>query len=152
MTNQRPPRDPAFAERIRASFARQSMMATIGATLERVEPGLVTISLPHAPHILQQHGFVHGGATAAIADSAAGYAALTLLPAGSGILAVEFKINLMAPARGDRLVAAGRVIRTGRTLSIAQAEVVAHEGDETRLVALLTATLMTIEGRDGVVD
>lgn len=146
------PRDPGFAERVRRSFARQSMMATIGATLDDVEPGAVVIALAPAPHILQQHGFVHGGATATIADSAAGYAALTLMPAGFGVLTVELKINLMAPAQGDMLVAQGLVVRPGRTLTISQAEVFAVTGGERRLIALLTATMMAIADRDGVVD
>lgn len=152
MTEAWQPRDPAFAERVRRSFARQSMMTTLGATLEEVGPGLVTVALAPASHILQQHGFVHGGATTAIADSAAGYAALTLLPSGFGVLTVELKINLLAPAQGDRLLARGRVIRPGRTLTVAQAEVVAELGGERRLIALLTATMMGVEARDGVTD
>lgn len=146
------PRDPTFAARVTASFARQSMMATIGAELLRVAPGEVDIALPVSAHILQQHGFVHGGAVTAIADSAAGYAALTLMAAGFGILAVEFKINLLAPAKGDRLVAEGRVVRPGRTLTVAQTHVFAEDGSSRDAIALLTATMMRIEGRDGVLD
>jgi uncharacterized protein (TIGR00369 family) len=140
------------AGRVRASFAKQGLMATLGATLEHVSPGAVEIALrPHAA-ISQQHGFIHAGAVSAIADSAAGYAALTLMPAGRGVLTAEFKINLLAPATGDRLVARARVIKAGRTLTLAQADVVAETGGDTKLVAYLTATLMTIEGRDGVSD
>jgi uncharacterized protein (TIGR00369 family) len=102
------------------------MMATIGASLLRVTPGEVDIALAVAPHISQQHGFVHGGAITSVADSAAGYAALTLMEAGTGILAVEFKINLLAPGRGERLVAEGRVVRPGRTLTVSQASVYAE--------------------------
>lgn len=146
-------RDPQFAERVEQSFARQTMMTTLGARLLNVGPGAVHIGLPVAPHILQQHGFVHGGAVTSIADSAAGYAALTLMEAGSGILAVEFKINLLAPAQGDRLVAQGTVVRPGRTLTVAQAEVYAEQGAGGRsLIALLTATMMRIEQRAGIVD
>ena len=145
-------RDPHFAARVGRSFARQTMMATIGASLLRVAPGEVDIALAVAPHISQQHGFVHGGAIRSIADSAAGYAALTLMEAGSGILAVEFKINLLAPGRGERLVAEGRVVRPGRTLSVSQASVYAERNGQREAVALLTATLMRLEGRDGVVD
>nr|WP_299565747.1 PaaI family thioesterase [Enterovirga sp.] len=147
------PRDPLFAERVRASFARQTLMATLGASLARVEPGEVDILLPHAPGILQQHGFVHGGAVTSIADSAAGYATLTLAPVGTGILTVEFKINLLAPAKAARLVACGRVVRPGRTLTVAQTEVFGLDPDGSRVqVALLTATMMALEGKAGVVD
>ncbi|MDO8878026.1 MAG: PaaI family thioesterase [Pseudolabrys sp.] len=127
-------------------------MTTLGATLEAVSPGTVEISLrPHAA-VSQQHGFVHAGAVSAIADSAAGYAALSLMPADAGVLTTEFKINLLAPAAGDRIVARGRVVKAGRTLTLAQAEVFAESGGQEKLIALLTATLMTVKGRDGVSD
>jgi uncharacterized protein (TIGR00369 family) len=146
------PRDPAFAERVRASFARQGLMRTLGAELVGVAPGAVEIALPASAAVTQQHGFVHAGAVAAIADSAAGYAALTLLPQGVGLLTTEFKINLLAPAVGERMLARGRVVRAGRTLTVAQTEVFAAAGGEEKLVALLTATLMALTGRDGVDD
>lgn len=147
-----PARTPDFAERVRRSFARQAMMQTIGASLIRVEPGEVEIAMPVAPHLCQQHGFVHAGAIATIADSACGYAAFTLMPATAGILTVEFKINLMAPGEGERLVAVGRVARPGRTLTVTQAEVHAFAAGGQKLVALMTATVMTVEGREGVAD
>ena len=127
-------------------------MATLGASITNVVPGAVEISLVSRPAISQQHGFVHAGAVSAIADSAAGYAALSLMPASAGVLTTEFKINLVAPAEGDRIVARGRVVRAGRTLTVAQTEVFAQSGAQERLIALLTATLMTIEGRDDVAD
>ena len=138
--------------RVRDSFGRQTLMATCGATVASVGRGAVAIRMPRAPGILQQHGFVHGGAITAIADSAAGYAALTLMPAGVAVLAVEFKINLLAPARQAWFLAEGRVIRPGRTLTVSQAEVYGEEGEERTLVALLTATMMRIEDRGGMVD
>jgi uncharacterized protein (TIGR00369 family) len=132
-------------------------MATLGATLESVTPGAVVIGVPVAGHIAQQHGFVHGGAVAAIADSAAGYAALSLMPEGAGVLTVEFKINFLAPAAGERLEARGRVIKPGRTLTLAEAEVFAlQRGPDGALAAKrcahLTATMMTVAGREGVSD
>ena len=139
-------------ERVRASFDKQGLMATLGARLESVSPGLVEIALIPEPAVSQQHGFVHAGAVSAIADSAAGYAALSLMPAGTGVLTTEFKINLLAPAAGDRLVARGRVVKAGRTLTLAQAEVFAESGGQEKLVAFLTATLMAVEGRDGIAD
>jgi uncharacterized protein (TIGR00369 family) len=146
------PKDPAFKERVRASFAKQGLMRTLGATLVNVSPGTVEIALPTSPSVSQQHGFVHAGAVAAIADAAAGYAALSLMAAGVGVLTTEFKINLVAPAAGDRLIARGRVIKAGRTLTLAQTEVSAEQGGKEKLVALLTATFMTIEGRESVAD
>jgi uncharacterized protein (TIGR00369 family) len=141
-----------FAERIRSSFARQSVMGTIGATLVRVEPGEVEVAMPVAAHLCQQHGFVHAGIVTTLADTACGYAALSLMPASAGILTAEFKVNLLAPAAGERLVAIGRVVKPGRTLTVAQGEVCAEAEGARKLVALMTATLMAIEGREGVVD
>ncbi|ANY80243.1 DUF4442 domain-containing protein [Microvirga ossetica] len=144
------PKDPDYEARVRASFARQGLMVTLGASLIRVAPGLVEISLPTSNAVSQQHGFVHAGALASIADSAAGYAALTLMPPAAGVLTVEFKINLMAPGIGERITARGNVVKAGRTITLAQTDVFAlHEGREKR-IALLMATLMTVEGRDGV--
>lgn len=138
--------------RIRESFAKQGLMQTLGASLVHVSPGQVEIALVPRPEIAQQHGFVHAGAVSAIADSAAGYATLSMMPAGRGILTTEFKINLLAPAAGTRIVARGKVVKAGRTLTLAQTEVLAENDGRERLIALLTATLMTIEGRDGIVD
>lgn len=125
-------------------------MSTLGATLGTVAPGLVEIAIRPAPAISQQDGFVHAGAVSAIADSAAGYAALSLMPAGIGVLTAEFKINLVAPATGERILARGRVVKAGRTLTLAQTEVFAESGGHQKLIALLTATLMAVPGRDGI--
>ncbi len=150
--SQSEPRDPAFEARIRASFAKQGLMNTLGASITSLSPGAIDIALAPNPAISQQHGFVHAGAVAAIADTAAGYAALSLLPPGAGVLTTEFKINLVAPATGDRIIARGRVVKAGRTLTLAQTDVMAEANGREKLIALLTATLMTIEGRDGLVD
>ncbi len=146
------PKDPAFQDRIQASFAKQGLMATLGASLAKVEPGAVEIVLTPSPAVSQQHGFVHAGAVTSIADSAAGYAALSLMPKGTGVLSAEFKINLLAPAQGDLIRAKGRVIKAGRTLTVAQTEVFAETAGVAKLVALLTATMMCIESRDGIAD
>ena len=127
-------------ERVRSSFAKQGLMTTLGATVGSVSPGLVEIVLRPHPAISQQHGFVHR-AVSAIADTAAGYAALTLMPADTGVLTTEFKINLLAPAAGEHIVARGRVVKAGRTLTLAQAEVFASTDGQEKLIALLTATL-----------
>lgn len=142
----------AIEERIRSSFAKQGLMVTLGASLGTVSPGKVEIVLIPSPAVSQQHGFVHAGAVSAIADSAAGYAGLSLMPPGRGVLTTEFKINLVAPAIGDRIIARGEVVKSGRTLTLAQAKVFAEAGGKEKLVALLTATLMAIEGQEGVSD
>jgi len=142
----------AVRERIQASFAKQGLMATLGASLVNVAPGRVEISIRPVPAISQQHGFVHAGAVSAIADTAAGYDALSLMPPERGVLTTEFKINLVAPAAGDLIVARGKVVKAGRTLTLAQTEVFAITGGHEKLIALLTATMMAIEGRDGVTD
>lgn len=146
------PSDPAYEGRVRASFAKQGLLQTLSASLVDVAPGQVEIELTPGSAVSQQHGFVHAGALATIADSAAGYAALSLMPPGAGVLTTEFKINLLAPAVGDRILARGRVIKAGRTLTMAQTEVFSETAGQEKLVAFLTATLMTIEGREGVSD
>jgi uncharacterized protein (TIGR00369 family) len=116
------------------------------------ETGMVEIALSPHPAISQQHGFVHAGAVSALADTAAGYAALTLMPADTGVLTTEFKINLLAPAAGERILARGRVVKAGRTLTLARAEVFANTDGQEKLIALLTATLMAVKGREDIND
>lgn len=139
--------DPHFADRVRASFDRQNAMHLIHATMPVIEPGATEIHLPHWPGVEQQHGFVHGGVVGMIADSSAGYAAMTLVPAGASVLTVEYKMNLMAPADGDRLIARGRVVRPGRTLIVTQAEVFALKGGRETLCALMQQTIMVMHGK-----
>ena len=138
------PRDPAYEARVRDSFARQSIMTLIGAKIARVEPGLVEIQLPYRADLCQQHGLFHAGVTSTIGDSAGGYAAFTLFPAGSSVLTTEFKINLLAPAAGECLSAVGRVVKPGRTLTICDVEVFAIQDGEANLCAKLLQTLMTM--------
>ncbi len=138
--------------RIRDSFAKQGLMTTLGASLGNIAPGAVEIVMIPSPAISQQHGFVHAGAVSAIADSAAGYSALSLMPEGTGVLPTEFKINLVAPAVGERIVARGRVVKPGRTLTLTQSEVFAIGNGQEKLIALLTATMMTLRDRDGISD
>ena len=142
--------DPAYEARVRTSFARQQVMRTIGADLDEVRPGEVVISVPHRDTITQQHGFVHAGIVATILDSACGYAAFSLMPPDAGVLTVEYKINLMSPARGEHIVAHGEVIRRGRTLTVARGEAMAVEGGAQTPVAIMQATVMTVIGRDDV--
>jgi uncharacterized protein (TIGR00369 family) len=134
------PVDPHFAARVRASFGRQKAMALIGARLTAVEPGATEIALAYREDLTQQKGFVHGGIIGMIADTACGYAAFSLMPAGCSLVTVEYKINILAPARGA-LVARGQVVKAGRTLTVARAEVYADDG---RHVAAMQQTLMML--------
>ncbi len=141
------PAYPDFATTVRESFACQAFMTTLGATLARVAPGEVDLELPVHAGLTQQHGSVHAGALASLLDSAAGYAALTLMPAGAGVVSVEFKLNLLEPARGERMLALGRVVRAGRTLTTCTAEAWALAGGQRTRVALLQGTMMCLLGR-----
>lgn len=136
------PRDPDWERVVRDSFARQTYMTLIGARLAEVMPGRVTVELPFRDDLCQQRGFLHGGVTAAIADTAAGYAAFTLMPPKSSPLTVELKINLLAPATGERFLAAAHVLRAGRTLSIVEADVVAEAKGVRTPVGKMLATLI----------
>ena len=141
------PPDPDYEARVRTSFGRQKAMAFLGAELARIEPGLVEIALSYRPELTQQHGFFHGGIVSTIADSAGGYAAFTLFPADSSILTVEYKINLVAPADGERLVARGRVLKPRRTLTVCELEVAAVKKGVSKTCALGLQTLICLEGR-----
>jgi uncharacterized protein (TIGR00369 family) len=134
--------DPNFESRIRESFGRQKAMALIGASLAAVEPGAVDVALPWRDDLTQQKGFVHGGVIGMIADTACGYSAFSLMPAGGSLVTVEYKMNILKAGRGA-LVARGRVIRAGRTLTVARAEVYADDGSH---VATMLQTLMALPG------
>ena len=138
--------------RVRDSFAKQTIMATIGASVASVKPGEVEIVLPFSDKVLQQHGFVHAGVVATIADSACGYAALSVMPREAAVLTTEFKINLLAPAKGERLRAVGRVVRAGKKLIVTLGEVFAEEGGQSKQIALITASLMVIDTGTGLRD
>jgi uncharacterized protein (TIGR00369 family) len=139
------PRDPGWEEQCRASFSRQGFMTLIGAEIVALRPGHCTVAVAARPELCQQRGFLHGGLTAALADTAAGYAAYSLMPGGSSPLTVEFKINLMAPAVGTRFLAAATVVRSGRTLSVVEADVTAEQDGDAVPVAKMLATLMCLE-------
>ena len=140
------PLNPDFAQRVRDSFARQAAMRLIGAVMTEVAPGRVAIELPVRDDLTQQHKFVHGGVVGMIADSAGGYAAFTLMPADASVLTVEYKINMLAPAAGERLVARGEVVRPGRTLSVVRADVYGVAAGGEKLVATMQQTLMVMHG------
>jgi uncharacterized protein (TIGR00369 family) len=140
------PLNPTFAADVANNFARQPVMSLIGARLARVEPGVVEIELPFRADLTQQDGFLHAGVITTVADSAAGYAAYTLMPAGSRVLSVEFKVNLLRPARGELFVARADVIKAGRTLTVVRADVFATDtGAEKELVATMQGTMMCLK-------
>ena len=151
MSTPRAPENPDFAKRVRASFAKQRIMSTIGAQVVTVEPGRVTLRLAFREDLTQQHGFLHAGVIAALADSACGYAALTLMPADAAVLSVEFKVNMLSPAKGDAIVARAKVIRPGKTIMVCRADVVAILGREEKLVAAMQGTMMVARDR-GLTD
>ena len=137
--------NPSFAQEVERSFARQSIMDLIGAKLSLIEPGVVEITLPYRADLTQQQGFLHAGVVTTIADSACGYAAYTLMPAGSEVLSVEFKVNLLRPAQGESFVARAEVIKAGRTLTVVRADVFGIAGDGQReLVATMQGTMIKV--------
>ncbi len=141
------PRNPDFAARVRDSFSRQPFMGYIGATMARVEPGFCEIHLPYREELTQQHGYIHGGCMATLADNAAGYAAYTLMAADASPLTVEYKLNILRPGAGHTLIARGRVLKPGRTLTVVNAEIFAlNDGVETLCVTSLQ-TLMALTGK-----
>ena len=141
------PPNPDYAARVRASFERQGAMKLIGARLAEVRPGFCSIELPYRQDLTQQHGYVHAGIVSAIADSAGGYAGFTLFPADASVLTVEYKLNLIAPAAGDRLLAEAEVVKPGRTLAITRGEVYAETNGKRSLCAIMQQTLIVLAGK-----
>jgi uncharacterized protein (TIGR00369 family) len=153
------PRDPDFEQRVRASFERQAVMRMLGVMMERVSPGLVELTIPFRADLTQQHGFLHAGIAATVVDSACGYAALSLMEPGVAVLSVEFKVQLLAPARGSWFRARGDVVRAGRTLTVVSGELRAfthareeQHAEEGEVVTLMTGTMMTVRGRPELAD
>jgi len=139
------PRNPSFAEEVKQSFAKQTIMGLIGAELSRVEPGLVEITLPYRPDLAQQHGYLHAGIVTAIADSACGYAAYTLMPPETEVLSVEFKVNLLRPAKGETFLAVAEVVKAGKRLTVVRADVFGMDQEGQReLIATMLGTMICI--------
>ena len=145
------PQNPNFERVVRDSFAAQRIMVTLGADLTTVSPGKVEIRLPFDVDFTQQHGFLHAGVVTTILDSACGYAAMSLMPEGVGVLSIEFKTNLLAPARGDLLIARAEVVRAGRTITVCKADGLMTAGGDESVVATMLATIMTVRDRPEVV-
>ena len=144
------PRDPDFEAKVRGSFSRQTAMQTLGAVMGRVVPGEVEIEMPYRADLTQQHGFIHGGIVTAIIDSACGYAAFSLSAPDTAVLTVEYKVNFISPAKGERLLARGEVVRTGATIAVCKGDVLAYDGGEETLVATMLSTMMLMPDRPGL--
>ena len=142
--------DPLYAERVRLSFERQAAMHTLGIQLAEVQPGRVVLEMAHRPELTQQHGFLHAGVVSTALDSACGYAAFSLMPADAAVLTIEFKVNLLAPARGPHFRFEGVVTKPGRTITVVDARAVEQGEGGSKLVATMTATVMTVQGREGI--
>ena len=139
------PRNPAFAEEIKQSFTKQTIMGLIGAELSRVEPGVIEITLPYRADLAQQHGYLHAGIVTTIADSACGYAAYSLMPPNSEVLSIEFKVNLLRPAKGEKFLAMAEVVKAGKTLTVVRADVFGVDGEGQReLVATMLGTMICL--------
>ena len=141
------PRDLDYEAKVRNSFAKQTAMQTLGAIIGSVEPGEVEIEMSYRADLAQQHGFIHGGIVTAIVDSACGYAALSLSGPETAVLTLEYKVNFVAPAKGQRFLARGQVVRPGATVSVCKGDVLAYDGGEEKLVATMLSTMMLLPDR-----
>lgn len=144
------PPDPDFRERVKASFVRQNTMAALGIGLRSVEPGRVELEMAYNPDLTQQHGFLHAGIISTALDSACGYAAFSLMLAEAAVLTVEFKVNLLAPAKGQSFVFSGLVVKPGRTITVCDARAMAIDDGSEKLIATMTGTLMALVDRQGI--
>lgn len=144
-------KDPDFRRKVTESFNRQDVMRTINSTIEEILPGHVVIGFPYHRSLTQQHDFIHAGIVSTVLDSACGYAAFTLMPAGAGVLTIEFKINLLSPAVGQHFRAVGKVKKPGRTITVSVGEMYAITDDSEKLIATMVATLMTINDQQGAI-
>lgn len=144
------PADPAYAERVRDSFGRQRVMASLGADILRIAPGEVELTMPYRVEFTQQHGFLHAGTVTTMIDSACGYAAFSLMPADAAVLTVELKVNLLAPAKGEHFRFCGHVMKAGRTISNVRGEAYAVDGGREKLIATMDGTMMTLRERGGL--
>lgn len=144
------PKDCDWDQRVRSSFARQAAMETLRIEIADIEPGRIGLAMPYAPAYTQQHGFLHAGILTTALDSACGYAAFSLMPPEAAILTVEFKVNLLAPAKGDRFLFRARVVKPGRTLTVCEGQAFAVDQGAERLIATMTSTLMAVFDRKGI--
>lgn len=152
MTDKFQPRCAHWEQRVRDSFDRQQVMKTLRVTLESLSPGEVRLTIPYQPTLTQQHGFLHAGIVSTVLDSACGYAAFTLMPEEAAVLSIEFKINLLAPARGEEFRAVGNVVKPGRNITVVEGKLLAYQEGKEKLVATMVATMMAVYGREEIRD
>ncbi len=142
--------DAGYEVKVRESFNRQAVMKTVKATIVAIQPGKVELAFPYQASLTQQHGFIHAGIVSTVLDSACGYAAFSLMPEGAAVLTIEFKINLLSPARGEKFRAIGMVKKAGRSITVTEGELFAHTGNRQKLVATMVGTMMSVYDREGI--
>ena len=144
------PSDPQYKDKVTESFNRQQVMKTVDATLKTIRPGEIALEFPYQSNLTQQHGFIHAGIVSTVLDSACGYAAFSLMSKHTGVLTIEFKLNLLSPAKGEMFRAVGTVKKPGKNITVTQGELFSYEAGEEKLVAMMVGTIMTIYDRDGI--
>ena len=150
MSSQFEPKDARYKEKVIESFERQEVMKTLNASVQTVRPGEVELKLPYQQNLTQQHGFIHAGIVSTVLDSACGYAAFSLMPEKAAVLTIEFKINLLAPAKGDWFRAVGKVKKSGKNITVTEGELFSHADGQEKLVATMVGTIMSVYDRDGI--
>ena len=150
MNSQFEPKDAGYKEKVIESFKRQEVMKTLNASVQTVRPGEVELKLPYQQNLTQQHGFIHAGIVSTVLDSACGYAAFSLMPEKAAVLTIEFKINLLAPAKGDWFRAVGKVKKSGKNITVTEGELFSHADGQEKLVATMVGTIMSVYDRDGI--
>ena len=144
------PKDSAFREKVKSSFDRQQCMATLGIEISKIEPGMIELIMPYAEPYTQQHGFIHAGIISTALDSACGYAAFSLMPLEAAVLTVEYKINLLAPAKGEDFIFRAEVVKPGRTLTLCDARAYGRTAGSKQLIATMSGTMMALFNREGI--
>jgi len=150
MSSQFEPKDAGYKEKVIESFERQEVMKTLNASVQTVRPGEVELKLPYQQNLTQQHGFIHAGIVSTVLDSACGYAAFSLMPKKAAVLTIEFKINLLSPAKGDWFRAVGKVKKSGKNITVTEGELFSHADGQEKLVATMVGTIMSVYDRDGI--
>lgn len=150
MNSQFEPSDPAYKEKVMESFNRQKVMKTVNASIIAIHPGEIELEFPYQSNLSQQHGFIHAGIVSTVLDSACGYAAFSLMPENAAVLTIEFKVNLLSPARGERFRAVGKVKKPGKNITVTEGELFSYVKGKQKLVASMVGTIMSVYDRDGI--
>ena len=150
MSLQFEPSDAGFKDRVIESFNRQEVMKTLKASILAIRPGEIELEFPYQSNLTQQHGFIHAGIVSTVLDSACGYAAFSLMPVNAAVLSIEFKVNFLSPAKGERFRAFGKVKKPGQNITVTEGELFSYTGREQKLIALMVGTMMSVYNRDGI--